>query len=292
MAFHMEGGIMVFTPTLEQFRDFPRFISYMEEHGAHHNGIAKIIPPKEWKPCRDYNGVDDFVIPTPVSQFVTGQQGVYQVFNIQKKSLIFSKFKEMANSDLYKPPKVKDNEELERKYWKNVTFNPPIYGADIPGSLYDQDVKEWNINHLGTILDTVTEEYGVSIPGGLNCAESTNFASLRWIEYGKKAKRCMCRKDMVQINMDVFVEKFQPEQWEEYCRKKESKATPTKHSESSRSTGTKHNKLLEFSFKPPPTKKSKLKEEDDDLEEEVDEGRGQIGDDISMDCGRVNLMIL
>ena len=65
----------------------------------------------------------------------------------------------------YKPPKVKDREELERKYWKNVTFNPPIYGADIPGSLYDKDVKEWNINHLGTILDTVTEEYGVSIPG-------------------------------------------------------------------------------------------------------------------------------
>lgn len=26
--------------------------------------------------------------------------GVYQVFNIQKKSLVFSKFKEMANSDL------------------------------------------------------------------------------------------------------------------------------------------------------------------------------------------------
>lgn len=47
----------------------------------------------------------------------------------------------------------------------------------------------------------------------------------------------MCRKDMVQINMDVFVEKFQPEQWEEYCRKKESKTTPTKHSESSRYAG-------------------------------------------------------
>ena len=65
----------------------------------------------------------------------------------------------------YKPPKVKDLEELERKYWKNVTFNQPLYGADIPGSLTDENVEEWNINHLNTILDTLVDEYGVSIPG-------------------------------------------------------------------------------------------------------------------------------
>ena len=35
----------------------------------------------------------------------------------------------------YKPPKHRDLEELERKYWKNVTFNQPIYGADIQGEL-------------------------------------------------------------------------------------------------------------------------------------------------------------
>ena len=33
----------------------------------------------------------------------------------------------------YKPPKYNDMEELERKYWKNVTFNQPLYGADIQG---------------------------------------------------------------------------------------------------------------------------------------------------------------
>ena len=65
----------------------------------------------------------------------------------------------------FKTPKVKDNEELERKFWKNITFNQPLYGADIPGSLYDEGIKEWNINRLGTILDTVAEEYGINIPG-------------------------------------------------------------------------------------------------------------------------------
>ena len=65
----------------------------------------------------------------------------------------------------FKAPKTDNCEELERKFWKNVTFNQPLYGADIPGSLYDPAVKEWNINHLGTILDAIAEEYGVDIPG-------------------------------------------------------------------------------------------------------------------------------
>ena len=65
----------------------------------------------------------------------------------------------------YKPPKAKDNEELEWKYWKNVTFNQPLYSADIPGTLTDPSVREWNINSLNTILDTEPREYGVHIPG-------------------------------------------------------------------------------------------------------------------------------
>jgi jumonji domain-containing protein 2 len=77
MSYHLEGDIMVFTPTMEEFRNFPSFVSYMEAQGAHDRGIAKIIPPKEWSPCRDYQKVEDFKISTPVSQFVTGQQGQY-----------------------------------------------------------------------------------------------------------------------------------------------------------------------------------------------------------------------
>ena len=46
-----------------------------------------------------------------------------------------------------------------------MTFNQPLYGADIPGTLTDGNVNEWNINHLNTILDTLVDEYGVSIPG-------------------------------------------------------------------------------------------------------------------------------
>lgn len=35
-------------------------------------------------------------------------------------------------------PRHKDFDDLERKYWKNLTFVSPIYGADVSGSIYDE----------------------------------------------------------------------------------------------------------------------------------------------------------
>uniref|UniRef100_H3D0F1 [histone H3]-trimethyl-L-lysine(9) demethylase n=1 Tax=Tetraodon nigroviridis TaxID=99883 RepID=H3D0F1_TETNG len=324
---HGSKGIMTFYPTMEEFKNFSRYIAYIESKGAHKAGLAKIVPPKEWKPRSSYDNIDDLVIPAPIQQFVTGQSGLFTQYNIQKKALTVGEFRKLANSDKFCSPHYDDFEELERKYWKNVTFNPPIYGADVNGSLYDPDIKEWNICHLNTILDTVEHESGITIEGvntpylyfgmwkttfawhtedmdlysinylhfgepkswycippehgkrferlaqgffpgssqiceaflrhkmtlispsilkkygipfdkitqeagefmitfpyayhagfnhGLNCAESTNFATERWIEYGKQAVLCSCRKDMVKISMDVFVRKFQPERYESW----------------------------------------------------------------------------
>jgi len=63
----------------------------------------------------------------------------------------------------YSPPVYETIDDLERKYWKNVAFNPPIYGADISGTLFDSDQDIWNLNSLGTILDCVNEDYGVKV---------------------------------------------------------------------------------------------------------------------------------
>uniref|UniRef100_A0A8C3R940 Lysine-specific demethylase 4B n=1 Tax=Cyanoderma ruficeps TaxID=181631 RepID=A0A8C3R940_9PASS len=317
--------IMTFRPSLEEFRDFGRFIAYMESQGAHRAGLAKVIPPKEWKPRRTYDDIDDMVIPAPIQQVVTGQSGLFTQYNIQKKPMTVGEYRRLANSEKYCTPRHQDFEDLERKYWKNLTFVSPIYGADISGSLYDADVDEWNIGNLNTLLDMVEHECGIIIEGvntpylyfgmwkttfawhtedmdlysinylhfgepkswyaippehgkrlerlakgffpgssqgcdaflrhkmtlispsilkkygipfdritqeagefmitfpygyhagfnhGFNCAESTNFATLRWIDYGKMATQCTCRKDMVKISMDVFVRVLQPERYE------------------------------------------------------------------------------
>ncbi|XP_049752735.1 lysine-specific demethylase 4C [Elephas maximus indicus] len=317
--------IMTFRPSMEEFRDFNKCLAYMESKGAHRAGLAKVIPPKEWKPRQCYDDIDDLLIPAPIQQIVTGQSGLFTQYNIQKKAMTVKEFRQLANSGKYCTPRYLDYEDLERKYWKNLTFVAPIYGADINGSIYDEGVDEWNIARLNTVLDVVEEECGISIEGvntpylyfgmwkttfawhtedmdlysinylhfgepkswyaippehgkrlerlaqgffpsssqgceaflrhkmtlispsvlkkygipfdkitqeagefmitfpygyhagfnhGFNCAESTNFATVRWIDYGKVAKLCTCRKDMVKISMDIFVKKFQPDRYQ------------------------------------------------------------------------------
>ena len=85
--------------------------------------------------------------------------------------------------------------------------------------------------NVGNFIVTFPFGYHAGFNHGFNCAESTNFASERWIDFGKRASRCVCRKDMVKINMDVFVRKYQPEQWETYCRERELKKSPSKSKE-------------------------------------------------------------
>ncbi|GIY16831.1 lysine-specific demethylase 4C [Caerostris extrusa] len=310
---------------MEEFKDFNSYLEFIEMKGAHKAGLAKIIPPEGWKPRK--KGYDDInlTIPSPISQVVHGSQGLYTQFNVQSKSLTVKAYEKLANSKKYQTPSHFDYEDLERKYWKNITFNPPIYGADVSGSLYDDDVNEFNIQHLNTILDLVKNDYKIQIEGvntaylyfgmwkttfawhtedmdlysinylhfgapkswyvvppehgrrlerlaagffhdsrqecnaflrhkmtiispsvlkqfsipfqkitqepgefmitfpfgyhsgfnhGFNCAESTNFAMPRWVEYGKRAALCSCRKDGVKISMDVFVRNFQPDRYE------------------------------------------------------------------------------
>jgi len=39
-------------------------------------------------------------------------------------------------SDSYRTPLHSDYNDLERKFWKNIAFNSPIYGADISAQSY------------------------------------------------------------------------------------------------------------------------------------------------------------
>ncbi|KAJ5042027.1 uncharacterized protein L3040_004587 [Drepanopeziza brunnea f. sp. 'multigermtubi'] len=52
-------------------------------------------------------------------------------------------------------------DDLERNYWKTLTYAPPLYGADMPGTLFDERTTSWNLGKLDNILDVL----GSKIPG-------------------------------------------------------------------------------------------------------------------------------
>lgn len=52
-------------------------------------------------------------------------------------------------------------EELERIYWKTLTYAAPLYGADLPGTLFEDDSDIWNLNKLPNLLDVL----GTKVPG-------------------------------------------------------------------------------------------------------------------------------
>ncbi|XP_042815403.1 lysine-specific demethylase 4D [Panthera tigris] len=321
--------IMTFHPTTEEFKDFPRYIAYMESKGAHRAGLAKVIPPKEWKARQAYDDISDVLIATPLQQVVSGRAGVFTQYHKKKKAMTVAEYRQLANSGKYRTPPHSDFEDLERKYWKTRLYDSPIYGADISGSLFAENTQQWNLGHLGTIQDLLEQECGVVIEGvntpylyfgmwkttfawhtedmdlysinylhfgepktwyavppehgrrlerlatelfpgsaracdaflrhkaalisptvlkdngipfnritqeagefmvtfpygyhsgfnhGFNCAEAINFATPRWIDYGKVASQCSCGEARLTFSMDAFVRILQPERYELWKR--------------------------------------------------------------------------
>jgi hypothetical protein len=62
------------------------------------------------------------------------------------------------NQDEWTPERC---HELETNYWKSLTFNNPMYGADMPGSLFDDSTTSWNVAKLPNLLDVL----GQKVPG-------------------------------------------------------------------------------------------------------------------------------
>lgn len=165
-----EGGykIKTYYPTLEQMKDFSAYIKYIHDDGGNKAGLAKIVPPPEYKPrkagyCDD--NLYDMTIMNPIRQEVTGESGLYQQLNlVHKTRMSVRSFMRLAE-EKHNTPVHQSPEELERIFWKNIFTKPSIYGADVSGTLYDDDVDEFNLTRLNTILDNIGEDYGVTIQG-------------------------------------------------------------------------------------------------------------------------------
>ena len=66
----------------------------------------------------------------------------------------------------YQTPKNKGKSDLERKFWNSLSVPPPIYGADVSGTITDPTQDVWNIARLDSILSRTLETRieGVNTP--------------------------------------------------------------------------------------------------------------------------------
>jgi len=74
------------------------------------------------------------------------------------------------------------------------------------------------VHQQGTIMVVFPHAYHAGFNHGFNIAEAVNFALPRWVEYGKRFRGCLCTKQNreVSINMDQFVQKFQPDVFDKW----------------------------------------------------------------------------
>jgi [histone H3]-trimethyl-L-lysine9/36 demethylase len=100
----------------------------------------------------------------PIRQHATGRQGLYRTLLVENRSMPLQNFKDMTEEPTNAPPNL-EPDELERKFWRNVPMNPPLYGADVPGSLFDERIRGWTLRRLPSLLSRTLEEAGAEIPG-------------------------------------------------------------------------------------------------------------------------------
>ncbi|KAL7425330.1 hypothetical protein ACHAXH_007854 [Discostella pseudostelligera] len=138
------------------------------------DGIAKVSLPQGFHSKLDATArgrhwakgskLGDMIIPSPIKQAISGIGGVYEYTLLEQPSITVSQFRTLADEyrkrqlgsefDVDQSDEVCD--ELARKFWRRLgpTMEPPIYGADMEGTLFNKDAYAcgWNVNRLESCL--------------------------------------------------------------------------------------------------------------------------------------------
>lgn len=152
------------------------------------SGIVKIIPPKKWKlqlsNCYTEEKLGSVKIKNPIVQQINSiSPGVFTLQNIEKaRTFNMLQWRELGDKPCNQPPAPRGKrehlpkksahintsqftpercEELEKNYWRTLTYAEPMYGADMLGSLFPDSVTSWNVSSLPNILDLMD----IKLPG-------------------------------------------------------------------------------------------------------------------------------
>ncbi|KAF7256180.1 hypothetical protein EG68_06089 [Paragonimus skrjabini miyazakii] len=148
---HSVPEIPVYEPTVEEFLDFNECVSKIEELGAHHVGLCKVIPPPGWVArTNGYNDIDSMMVDKPICQITYGSRGIFM--------------QDIKPMRQYCTPQHRDWNHIEKKYWSSISTGRPLYGANVSGSLM-RGQRVWNTAELDSLLTRVLKKQNVLIPG-------------------------------------------------------------------------------------------------------------------------------
>lgn len=156
----------VLFPTEEEFSDFYSYIRLVELL-LPDVGMCKIIPPPSWF-VRNYDIQSiDLSVSHAIQQHITGRNGVFSVGLFEVPQMSLQDFQAYANAYAFEG----SVEERENKFWRHLGgpsgFVEPIYGADLPGTLFlgTESHPSWNLGKLESVLSTLDDEVpGVNTP--------------------------------------------------------------------------------------------------------------------------------
>jgi jumonji domain-containing protein 2 len=106
----------------------------------------------------------DMIIPSPIKQAISGIGGVYEYTLLEQPAITVAQYRTLA--DEYRKRQLGNEydtdqsdevcDELARKFWRRLgpTMEPPVYGADMEGTLFNKDSYAcgWNVNKLESCL--------------------------------------------------------------------------------------------------------------------------------------------
>ena len=89
----------------------------------------------------------------PIKQYalLAGAPGTFHSVLEELPRMTAAEFKKLAETPAYDMPRkvAEDTSKIERAFWRSLTINPPIYGADTPQSFFDKKLDwGWNLHAL------------------------------------------------------------------------------------------------------------------------------------------------
>jgi hypothetical protein len=164
----MENNIKfvpILTPTFEQWKSLPIYLTHHETSLQRRYGAVKIIPPSRWIPLLK-NPYELRQIKLYIKQEIirsSHQSNVFYIENSEiskRRSMTYEEFKIIAESNTYR---LKDtiNNTITDYFWSTISNNISLYVPNIDDSLFSKRENIFNMNNLASLL----KYYPKTIPG-------------------------------------------------------------------------------------------------------------------------------